>query len=131
MSSLKLMSIVLLAISATPTIADSPRQIREGGNSYGKTILSVDGDRVRQGNSSYGNVLYTIDGSQIREGNSTYGKVLATVQSDGRITEGSGSIANVKEGAVREGSSSFGQVIANTNGGRMSGAAAATHLLLR
>ena len=89
--------------------SESLLRIREGSGSYGKTILSVEGNRVRLGGASYGSVLYTIDGNQIREGNSSYGKVLATVQSDGRVTEGSGSygrtIANVRNSIVREGSS--------------------------
>lgn len=132
----KLLQILIsLSLGIATAQADTPLHIREGNNSYGKNILSVDGNTVHQGSSSYGPVLYTLDGNQIREGNSSYGKVLATVQPDGRITEGSGSygrtIGNVKDGQVREGSSSYGQVIANTDGGRMSGAAAATHILLR
>ena len=129
--------IVLLSmlLVADVALADSHRIVREGDGAYGKIILSVDGNRVRLGGSSYGSVLYILDGNKIREGASPYGNVIATVQPDGRVTEGSSSygrtIATVKHGKVREGVSSFGEVIANTDGGRMSGAAAATHILLR
>jgi hypothetical protein len=51
----------------------------------------------------------------IREGNSTYGAVIATVEN----------------GKAMEGNSSYGKVIANTDGGQMSGAAAASLLLMQ
>jgi hypothetical protein len=123
-----------MLLAAAVVQAEPPLHIREGGSSYGKVLMTVDGNKVRQGNSSCGPVLFTIDGNKIREGNSSYGPIIATVE-NGKVMAGNSSygktIANVGEGQIREGNSSYGKVIANTDGGQMSGAAAASLLLMR
>ena len=126
---------VLAILSTQPARAEPPLQIRSGNSSYGEVVMNVDGSKVRLGNSAYGPVLFNIDGDKIREGNSQYGRVVATADSNGRIHQGNGpygkTIATVTGNRVREGNSEYGRTIANTDGGRMSGAAAASLLLLR
>ena len=126
---------LLSLLVAVPALAQPPLRIREGSSSYGKTTMTVTGDKVRLGNSPYGPVVFTLDGNKIREGNSSYGKVIANVDERGLVHEGNSSysktIATVSGNQVREGDSPYGKTIANTEGGRMSGAAAASLLLLR
>lgn len=123
-----------MLLAATSVQARPPLYIREGNSTYGKVLMTVDGNKVHQGNSSYGPVLFTIDGNKIREGNSSYGTIIATVE-NGKVIAGNSNygkvVANVGEGQIREGNSSYGKVIANTDGGQMSGAAAASLLLMR
>jgi hypothetical protein len=123
-----------LFISST-TLADAPLRIREGSSSYGKVTMTVTGNKVRLGDSSYGPVVFTIDGNKIREGDSSYGPVIATVDDHGRVRQGDSAygktIATVTGNQVKEGDSTYGKAIATTEGGRMSGAAAASLMLLR
>ena len=65
--------------------------------------------------TTVGPVIATVENGKVMAGNSSYGKT----------------IANIGEGQIREGGSSYGKVIANTDGGQMSGAAAASLLLMR
>ncbi len=126
---------LLLLSVVSPAFAEAQLPIREGNSSYGRVFMTVTGNRVRLGDSSYGSVIFTIDGNKIREGDSMYGRVVATVDQDGRVREGDSAygrvIATVDGNQVRAGDSSYGRTIANIEGGRMSGAAAASLLLLR
>lgn len=108
-------------------------RVREGDSTFGRVILTVDGDRVRLGDSAYGQVVMRFDGNLIRKGDSTFGPILANVDGS-RVREGDSrfgrTIANIAANKVREGDSTFGRVLATTEGGRMSAAAAAVHLRL-
>ena len=129
-------AIVLALTGVAPTAyADLSLKIREGTGSYGSVKMNVTGEEVRLGDSSYGPVIFTIDGNKIREGDSSYGKVVANVDSEGRVRAGDSAygkvIATVTGNQVKQGDSAYGKTIATTEGGRMSGAAAASLLLLR
>ena len=107
-------------------------RVREGDSSYGRILLTIDGDRVRRGDSSYGDILMRFDGNKIRQGDSSYGRVVANVDGN-KIRQGDSTygnvIATIDGNKVRQGDSSYGTVIATTEGGRMSAAAGAVYLL--
>jgi hypothetical protein len=126
---------LLVLASNSPSLAGSPLRVWLGSSGYGKVILTVDGSKVHRGDSPYGPVIFTIEGNRIREGDSAYGQVVASVGPNGRVHLGDSpygkTIATVNGGQVREGDAAYGETIATTEGGQMTGAAAATFLLLR
>lgn len=107
-------------------------RIREGDSSFGRILLTMEGDRVRRGDTTLGEVIMRLDGQRIRQGDSTIGRILANVDGD-RVREGDSSygriLAKIDGNKIREGDSSYGRILATTEGGRMSAAVAAVYLL--
>jgi len=77
--------------------------------------------KIRSGSSSYGDVILTMLGNRVIKGSMPYGENMVT---------SSDIVYTILGNQVIKGSSSYGDVIATTEGGVMSGAAAAAYLLL-